>query len=100
MTAINNSKLKKIPDPMVYNLKFSFTVDATLASFLLNIINLFWKAISLPTDLIDDIIEQRQNLNIAFINFRKAFGCVNEELYLQEMGKLGCAVNLVGCALL
>ena len=39
--------------------------------------------------------EQRQNLHIAFIDFTKAFNCVNRELLFKILGKLGCPANFV-----
>ena len=39
--------------------------------------------------------EQRQNLHIAFIDFTKAFDCVNRELLFKILGKLGCPANFV-----
>ena len=39
--------------------------------------------------------EQRQNLHIVFIDFTKAFDCVNRELLLEIMCKLGCPSKLV-----
>ena len=39
--------------------------------------------------------EQQRDLHIAFIDFSKAFDCVNRELLFRILGKLGCSSKFV-----
>ena len=39
--------------------------------------------------------EQQRDLHIAFIDFSKAFDCVNRELLFKILGKLGCPSKFV-----